>query len=220
MLDDDLRPGRDPDYPDYCRFPKDEFPASWKMFDNPLSREIGDIPLGEIYVGAPVRCFVCSVLFTSNVLTFTTHAFLYLLSCVQFGSIHPDLYRGRLITIPSMFFMFDFSDSPLFELDIFAWRILAQIAGDLPLPSPEEMRRYNVDMMLHLLNDPQTRFDCDDAVVSYSRGINVKSLDNCSLTNHMSLTGLDRATVKPIPIKWISLALVGKRTSTNSGVTL
>ena len=55
MIDDDLRPGGDADYPEYCHFPKDEFPASWKMSDNPLSRDIGDIPLDDIYMEAPVR---------------------------------------------------------------------------------------------------------------------------------------------------------------------
>lgn len=111
---------------------KNEFPDSWKMSVNPLSGEIGDVPLDDVYMGAP------------------------------FDTVHPDLYRGRLISVPSMFFLTDSTDSPLLELDIMAWRTLAQVAGDLPLPSPADMRRHNTEVLLHFMDDPGTRFDCDD----------------------------------------------------------
>ena len=103
-----------------------------------------------------------------------------------------------------MFFIFESSDSPLFELDVLAWRTLAQIVGDLPLPSVEEMQRYNMEVLLHLLNDPQMRFDCNDAVSS-SWCNSVKYLISVrKISDNRSCSYLHyRPTKNLFPVKWI-----------------
>ena len=67
------------------------------------------------------------------------------------------MYRGRLISVPSMFFIFEDCDVPLFNIDVNAWRTLAQVTGDLPLPPPEEMRRFNMETLLNAMHDPKFR---------------------------------------------------------------
>ena len=71
------------------------------------------------------------------------------------------MYRGRLMSVPSMFFIFEDADVPLFNIDVNAWRTLAQVTGDLPLPPPEEMRRFNMETLLHAMHDPIERYLAD-----------------------------------------------------------
>jgi len=75
--------------------------------------------------------------------------------------IRDDVYRGRLISIPSMFFMFEQVDTPLFDIDIAAWRTLAQVTGDLPLPPSDKIHQFNMETLLVAMNDPTFRFDSD-----------------------------------------------------------
>mmetsp|Transcript_15413 Transcript_15413/g.27880 ORF Transcript_15413/g.27880 Transcript_15413/m.27880 type:complete len:289 (+) Transcript_15413:3-869(+) len=65
------------------------------------------------------------------------------------------------MSIPSMYYMLEGSDSPLLNLDITAWRALAQITGDLSLPPQEEMQRFNIETMLDIMNDPNIRYLTD-----------------------------------------------------------
>ena len=71
------------------------------------------------------------------------------------------MYRGRLISMPSMFFIFEQCGNPLVSLDINAWLVLAQVTGDLPLPTPEEMARTNMKVLLNTMNDPFFRYGSD-----------------------------------------------------------
>ena len=56
-----------------------------------------------------------------------------------------------------MYFMFEICDVPLLNIDIFAWRTLAQITGDILLPPPEEMHRFNMETLLNAMHDPEFR---------------------------------------------------------------
>jgi hypothetical protein len=71
------------------------------------------------------------------------------------------VYGGRLISNPSMFFMLEGTHVPLFDLDVSAWLTLAQMTGDLPLPPPGEIRRFNVETVLDSLDDPLYRYNSD-----------------------------------------------------------
>ena len=76
------------------------------------------------------------------------------------------MYRGRLMSVPSMFFIFEDADVPLFNIDVNAWRTLAQVTGDLPLPPPEEMRQFNTETLLHAMHDPIFRYLSDGVSLS------------------------------------------------------
>ena len=148
MLAEDLQPADDPQYPGYCRFAKEDFPAAWRMAPHPLSAaEGGDVPLGDVYLPAP-----CSF-------------------------VHPDLYRGRLVRTPTMFFLRERDYTPLVEIDVFAWRALAQIVGDLPLPTLADVRRHNVGTLLGALDDPAFRAKTDDSVSLLCLLANVRYID-------------------------------------------
>lgn len=123
-----------------------------------------------------------------------------------------------------MFFLTDSTDSPLLELDIMAWRTLAQVAGDLPLPSPADMRRHNTEVLLHFMDDPGTRFDCDDGVsaVGRSRRGSLSEVFAGAVSAHRSpsLSWPARTTGNCIYVKWRSLELAGTRTRSKSSITL
>ena len=56
-----------------------------------------------------------------------------------------------------MYFMFEICDVPLLNIDIFAWRTLAQITGDILLPPPEKINRFNMETLLNAMHDPKFR---------------------------------------------------------------
>ena len=59
-------------------------------------------------------------------------------------------------------FFFERLDTPLADLDVTAWLFLAQIAGDLPLPSTTEMKEFNLRTLLDAMEDPSCRGYCDE----------------------------------------------------------
>eukprot|EP00571_Detonula_confervacea_P008383 CAMPEP_0172327738 /NCGR_PEP_ID=MMETSP1058-20130122/59989_1 /TAXON_ID=83371 /ORGANISM="Detonula confervacea, Strain CCMP 353" /LENGTH=659 /DNA_ID=CAMNT_0013044821 /DNA_START=186 /DNA_END=2165 /DNA_ORIENTATION=+ len=71
--------------------------------------------------------------------------------------VYPEYYRGRLLSVPNMMFLCEEVDVPLFGLDIAAWLLLAQITGDLPLPSPQERKKFNMETLGNAMNDPYFR---------------------------------------------------------------
>lgn len=60
-----------------------------------------------------------------------------------------------------MFYMLERTETPLQDLDVGAWLALSQITGDLPLPSAEEIKRFNMNTLLDSLNDPMFRYESD-----------------------------------------------------------
>jgi len=110
----------------------EELPTdTWRMSENALSEDIGDVKLTKIRDD-------------------------------ELETSYADIYRGRLISVSSMFFMYEESNVPLLNLDIIAWRTLAQITGDLPLPQPEEMHQFNISTLLDAMNIPEVRYLADD----------------------------------------------------------
>jgi hypothetical protein len=74
----------------------------------------------------------------------------------------PNLYRGHLISNTNMmFFRGERLDSPLLDLDVQAWLLLAHITGDLALPSVKEMKRFNLQALMDELQDPYIRLEID-----------------------------------------------------------
>mmetsp|Transcript_26047 Transcript_26047/g.55997 ORF Transcript_26047/g.55997 Transcript_26047/m.55997 type:complete len:628 (+) Transcript_26047:172-2055(+) len=71
--------------------------------------------------------------------------------------VHPEYYRGRLLSVPNMMFLCEEVDVPIFGLDIAAWLLLAQITGDLPLPSLQERKKFNTETLGNAMNDPYFR---------------------------------------------------------------
>ena len=109
-----------------------DIPKDWKMPKNSLSKEFGDISIGRLMVGYQ-------------------------------GMTEEDVYRGRLMSNPNMFFLSEEgSEKPLAELDVGAWMILAHITGDLPLPTKEEMKQFNLTELLEWLEDPVAREYMDE----------------------------------------------------------
>lgn len=53
-------------------------------------------------------------------------------------------------------------DVPLLNLDIIAYRTLAQIIGDIPCPSRDKMQEYNTKTLLEAMHDPFFRYECDE----------------------------------------------------------
>lgn len=68
-----------------------------------------------------------------------------------------DIYRGRLMSNPNMMFLLERTESPLADLDLAAWLLLAQMSGDLRLPSLEEMKQFNLQQLLEAMKDPYCR---------------------------------------------------------------
>ena len=76
--------------------------------------------------------------------------------------VRDDIYRGQLISNPNLHFLMERTETPLIDLDVAAWLALAQIIGDLPLPSISEMKQCNLDTLLHALEDPMLRGDDEE----------------------------------------------------------
>lgn len=74
----------------------------------------------------------------------------------------PDIYRGRLMSNPNMMFLLERTESPLADLDLAAWLLLAQTSGDLHLPPLEEMKRFNLEVLLEAMKDPYCRYYYDE----------------------------------------------------------
>lgn len=58
------------------------------------------------------------------------------------------MYRGQLMKNPSMMFFLERIDTPLMDIDVTAWLLLAQITEDITLPSTNEMKEYNLATLL------------------------------------------------------------------------
>lgn len=74
------------------------------------------------------------------------------------STIPLDLYRGHLISNSNMMFLIDRTENPILDLDISSWLLLAHVVGDIPLPSKQQMKEYNLKLLLDVLNDPMRRY--------------------------------------------------------------
>ncbi|KAL7445949.1 hypothetical protein ACHAXH_009597, partial [Discostella pseudostelligera] len=74
------------------------------------------------------------------------------------GIVRGDVYRGLLVSNPNMMFSFDMSENPILAVDITAWLLLAHIMGDIPIPSQQQMKEYNLKVLLDLLDTPFWRY--------------------------------------------------------------
>jgi len=57
-----------------------------------------------------------------------------------------------------MMFSFDMSENPILAVDIAMWLLLAHIMGDIPIPSQQQMKQYNLKILLDLLDTPFWRY--------------------------------------------------------------
>ena len=65
----------------------------------------------------------------------------------SYCTIHSEIYRGHLISNTNMMFIADRLDTPLLDLDVQAWLLIAHITGDITLPSEKEMKRFNLQAL-------------------------------------------------------------------------
>eukprot|EP00986_Skeletonema_menzelii_P012983 scaffold7348_cov144-Skeletonema_menzelii.AAC.5 len=80
----------------------------------------------------------------------------------DYNYIHPEIYRGHLISNPNMMFMLGRLETPLLDLDVQAWLLVAHITGDITLPSEKEMKRFNLQALMDELQDPYLRIEIDE----------------------------------------------------------
>ena len=125
MLDPSL--GKVESFLDYEDFHKHKM--DWKMKKNHLSKDLGDVPIGNIE---------------------------------SFKLTDPNLYRGHLISNTNMmYFQGERLDSPLLDLDVQAWLLLAHITDELALPSVKEMKQFNLQALMDEMQDPYIRLEID-----------------------------------------------------------
>jgi thioredoxin reductase len=76
--------------------------------------------------------------------------------------IHPNFYRGVLISNPNMMFITTYgAHVPLMACDSYAWLQAGYLTGYIPMPSPSEMRALNVKEGLQYLQMPYFRYLMD-----------------------------------------------------------
>eukprot|EP00585_Thalassiosira_rotula_P001324 CAMPEP_0196146124 /NCGR_PEP_ID=MMETSP0910-20130528/22266_1 /TAXON_ID=49265 /ORGANISM="Thalassiosira rotula, Strain GSO102" /LENGTH=626 /DNA_ID=CAMNT_0041408267 /DNA_START=21 /DNA_END=1901 /DNA_ORIENTATION=- len=80
----------------------------------------------------------------------------------QPGYVRHDIYRGQLMKNPNMMYFLERTDTPLLDMDIQAWLLLAYITGDLSLPSKDEMKKFNLLTLLEGYKNPSVRYDSEE----------------------------------------------------------
>eukprot|EP00546_Thalassionema_frauenfeldii_P002648 CAMPEP_0178934476 /NCGR_PEP_ID=MMETSP0786-20121207/23885_1 /TAXON_ID=186022 /ORGANISM="Thalassionema frauenfeldii, Strain CCMP 1798" /LENGTH=559 /DNA_ID=CAMNT_0020612265 /DNA_START=43 /DNA_END=1723 /DNA_ORIENTATION=- len=115
-----------------------EVPDDWAIEDNEMNRKVTS-KLGEI--PAPKEAFW----FSSS-------------------KYYPDLYNGILIDNPKMMFLrHDHDDYPILNHDAMAYLFLQYVTGVRSIPSPEEMRKRNLeDALLEMSRFPYNRYYMDE----------------------------------------------------------
>lgn len=80
-----------------------------------------------------------------------------------FHSVFPHLYRGSIsIKNPNMmYFLLQFSSTPLMEIDIAAWMMVRYITGQRSLPSVEQMKEDNLRINLDCMDNLVYRYKMD-----------------------------------------------------------
>ena len=108
-------------------------PDDWKMAENRLTKHMGDVPVPK--------------------------------EARWYGTMveYPDLYRGVLIDNPNMMILRNVHDEyPLLAIEGIAWLFMQYTTGGVELPSPEEMRRQNIEQgLFEMKHYPFCRIDMD-----------------------------------------------------------
>jgi thioredoxin reductase len=77
--------------------------------------------------------------------------------------VHPEFYRGVLISNPNMMFISTYcSDIPLLSLDVHAYMLARYTTGLNKIPSADEMRACNLEEAIEMLQYPVMRFQMDE----------------------------------------------------------
>jgi len=79
------------------------------------------------------------------------------------STCYPDVYRGLLITNPSMMFIHETEDtlSPIIELDVLAHLFLGYLTGQVPIPKEKDMRKANQKQLEAEMQVPWLRAEMD-----------------------------------------------------------
>ena len=79
------------------------------------------------------------------------------------GYLHPEFFRGVLISNPNMMFITAYNSYiPLLACEAHAWLLAGYSTGWVELPSEDEMRRFNEQETLAMLDLPYFRYMMDD----------------------------------------------------------
>ena len=72
--------------------------------------------------------------------------------------VHPELYRGVLISNPNMMFVSTYaSHVPLMACEVYAWLLAGYATGWVEMPTPDEMRNLNETHALAMFELPYFR---------------------------------------------------------------
>ena len=108
-------------------------PDDWKMAENGLTENLGDVPVPK--------------------------------EARWYGSYvpNPGVYRGVMIDNPNMMILRNVHDEyPLLAIEGIAWLFMQYTTGGVELPSPEEMRRQNIEQgLFEMKHYPFCRIDMD-----------------------------------------------------------
>lgn len=77
--------------------------------------------------------------------------------------VHPNFYRGVLISNPNMMFLTTYgSHDPLLACDAYAWLLAGYVTGTVEIPSQQKMKELNKSEALDMLKYPYFRYLIDD----------------------------------------------------------
>jgi thioredoxin reductase len=77
--------------------------------------------------------------------------------------VHPNFYRGVLISNPNMMFITTYgAHDPLLACEAYSWLLAGYATGHVDMPSPERMREMNLNEALDLFKLPYFRYLTDD----------------------------------------------------------
>jgi len=102
-------------------------------------------------------------------------------------SVCPGVYRGLLESNPNMMFLAENGDTPLFNIDINAWLLLAFIMGDVEIPTKDGMDIANKEFLRECMDDPNSRYMID---MNYQMASDKKISETDSETSESSDSSL------------------------------
>jgi hypothetical protein len=77
--------------------------------------------------------------------------------------VHPEFFRGVLISNPNMMFLSTYgSDHPLLAIDTYVWLLARYVTGLVEMPPQDEMRRLNLEEAIDMLKYPYLRYQMDE----------------------------------------------------------
>merc|ERR1719491_909308 len=106
----------------------------------------------------------------------------------------PGVYRGLLESNPNMMFLAENGDTPLFNIDINAWLLLAFIMGDVEIPTKDGMDIANKEFLRECMDDPNSRYMID---MNYQMASDEKVYETDSETSESSESSESSDSLKP-----------------------